>query len=119
MTLHTNSIIQTAKHRGPGRPRLGEEMLPSRVIKLPESQVLWLKRGDGVSASARLRQILNAVASLPWKELPPDPGPGRPIRSSYSVPDRAIEQLQQITGERVMVAAVRRAIRADMAGLLE
>lgn len=106
-----------------GRPYVNDDQvrMPARVLKLPAEQHAWLGRGNTHPKrrprSERLREIM--VAALQCPVIPPDPGPGKNKRTSFTLPQDLIDELMQYMGTDQITVAIRRAIRADMAGLLE
>lgn len=94
----------------------GTPMVPT-AIKLPAEQVEWLNRNGNASKS--LRSILTRLIKYGSAGvLPPDPGPGRTVRKAYAVESSMLEKIKKYGRGRGYTVAIRRAIVADMAGLL-
>lgn len=108
------------RHPG-GRPRVYEDLMTPIAIKLPDYMVDWLGRGNGpITASERLRDIITRATLFVAEggELPNDPGPGRIVRSSYTLSDDLVQDARTLSDSPGYVIGLRRAIRADMAGML-
>jgi hypothetical protein len=102
-----------------GRPRLFTEEMESVAIKLPDYMVAWLKRHRDANASKTLRDILvRLVRNGGPGVIPADPGPGRSVRNSYTLPRELLEQAKKYGRGRGYTVGIRRAIAADMANML-
>jgi hypothetical protein len=94
----------------------GAPMGPT-AIKLPAEQVEWLNRSGNASKS--LRSILTRLIKYGSAGvLPPDPGPGVTVRKAYAVERSLLDQVKKYGRGRGYTVAIRRAIVADMAGIL-
>ena len=102
-----------------GRKPIYEEPMPPVAIKLPAEQVEWLHRKGAGNASKNLRAILARLIKYGSAGvLPPDPGPGRPVRKAYTIEPSMLEAIKKYGRGRGYTVAIRRAIVADMAGML-